>query len=282
MITTETIAEAREVVKQWKAQGLSVGLAPTMGYLHAGHAALIARSCAENDKTAVSLFVNPIQFAPNEDFSRYPRDAARDFALCAGAGVDLVFAPSADEMYPAPPLAYADIDGLGDGLCGASRRGHFRGVCTVVAKLFHILTPDRAYFGQKDAQQLAIIKRMTRDLNFDIEIVPCRTVREADGLALSSRNVYLSPGERAAALALPEGLRQAEHALRGGERNAEAVRDAVLRTLAREPLARVDYAEVVDADSLAPVSEISKPVLVAAAVYIGKTRLIDNFTFGEV
>lgn len=273
------IKDVREMTENWKKQGLSIGLVPTMGYLHAGHISLIEKAGKENDVVVVSIFVNPMQFGPNEDFETYPRDMAQDAESCKKAGADLIFAPEPKEMYPYPALTHVDIDVLGDGLCGARRPGHFRGVCTVVAKLFNIVTPDRAYFGEKDAQQLAIIKRMKQDLNFLTEIVACPIIRESDGLALSSRNIYLSPEERAAALVISKSLNLAKNRMQSGESDALKIKEIVMAEISREPLARIDYIEVVDALTLKPAVLIKEPVLTAAAVYIGKTRLIDNFTF---
>ncbi|MEE1491233.1 MAG: pantoate--beta-alanine ligase, partial [Massilioclostridium sp.] len=218
MKVSTTIAEVRSQVKEWKRQGLSVGLVPTMGYLHEGHQSLIARAARENDRVVVSVFVNPIQFGPSEDLESYPRDFERDCTLCEKTGADLVFHPEASEMYAENFCTYVDMDRLTKGLCGASRPVHFRGVCTVVSKLFHIVTPDRAYFGQKDAQQLAVIKRMVRDLSMDVEIVGCPIIREPDGLAKSSRNTYLSPQERRAAVVLSQALAEGRKALAEGER----------------------------------------------------------------
>lgn len=276
------IARMRDVVKGWKMQGLSVGLVPTMGFLHEGHQSLIDAARKQNDKVAVSIFVNPMQFGPNEDYEAYPRDMKKDLAICEQAGADAVFAPTAAEMYPIKNNVYVDVNELGDSLCGAARPGHFRGVCTVVAKLFHIVTPDKAYFGEKDAQQLAIIKRMVSDLNFGLEIVPCPIIREKSSLAMSSRNTYLSEAEKEAALVIPKSLESAKRALLQGERNAETIKRLITGMIEKEPLAKINYVEVADALNLKPVSDIIKPVLVAAAVYIGKTRLIDNFTFREV
>lgn len=281
MNLTVEIKETREVVKNWRKQGLSIGLVPTMGYLHDGHRSLIEKARNENDRVVVSIFVNPIQFGPNEDFEKYPRDITRDRKVCSGAGADLVFVPEAAEMYPERNLAYADIENLGDRLCGSRRPGHFRGVCTVVAKLFNIIMPDRAYFGQKDAQQLAIIRRMAQDLNFQTEIVPCPIIREPDGLAMSSRNSYLTCEERAAAPVIQKSLRIAGEALLKGERNAEKIKNLITEIISGEPLARIDYVDAADAFTLEPVESIQGAVLVAVAVYIGRTRLIDNITFKE-
>lgn len=279
MKISDNIQEVREVTKNWKKRGFSVGLIPTMGYLHPGHISLIEKARKENDIVVVSIFVNPIQFGPNEDLATYPRDMAHDTRVCEKAGADLIFTPQSSEMYPSENLAFVDIKGLGDGLCGAKRPGHFRGVCTVVSKLFNIVLPDRAYFGEKDAQQLTIIKRMVSDLNFDTDIVSCPIVREPDGLAMSSRNLYLSPEERKAALSLSRSLTEAKELMLKGERNATKIREAIVAGISAEPLAKIDYVDVFDADSLRPTDEIAKPVLAAVAVYVGRTRLIDNFTF---
>ncbi|MEA4872706.1 MAG: pantoate--beta-alanine ligase [Synergistaceae bacterium] len=279
MIISGSVQETREVIWNWEKRGFSVGLVPTMGYLHPGHVSLIERARKENDMVVVSIFVNPIQFGPNEDLDKYPRDMAHDTETCEKAGADLIFTPEPSEMYPSENLAFVDIKELGNGLCGAKRPGHFRGVCTVVSKLFNIVLPDRAYFGEKDAQQLAIIRRMVKDLNFRAEIVSCPIVREPDGLAMSSRNLYLSPEERKAALSLSRSLSEAKELMRKGEKDAVKIRDAIVAGISAEPLAKIDYAEIVDSADLSPVEKIEKPVLAAAAVYFGKTRLIDNFTF---
>ena len=276
-----TLESARAEIEIWKKEGLTIGLVPTMGYLHEGHKSLIRRARQENDRVVVSIFVNPIQFGPSEDFEKYPRDEEKDLASCKESGADLVFMPSTSEMYPSPNLNYVDVSSLGDTLCGAKRPGHFRGVCTVVSKLFNIFLPDRAYFGQKDAQQLAIIKRMVYDLNFNVKIVPCAIVREKDGLALSSRNTYLSESERKAALILSKSLSKAKALLENGEKDAYKVKKLLENSLSEEPLAKIDYAEVVDFETLKPVKTVDGKVLVAIAVYIGKTRLIDNFLFPE-
>ncbi|MCR4397952.1 MAG: pantoate--beta-alanine ligase [Firmicutes bacterium] len=271
-----TIAEVREYVGAAKRRGESVGFVPTMGYLHDGHLALIRRARAENDVVVVSIFVNPLQFGPNEDYERYPRDLERDIALAETGGADLVFAPSVSEMYPRPMLTYVNVEKLSEGMCGASRPGHFRGVATVVCKLFNIVTPDRAYFGQKDAQQAAVIKRMVGDLNINVQTVTVGTVREPDGLAMSSRNVYLDAGQRSAALVLSKSLSLARRMIEAGERDAGKVRDAMTRMIQSEPLARLDYIALVDAEDLVPLDRLSGPVLIALAVFIGNTRLIDN------
>ena len=277
MKVVKTIKEVREIVSSWRRDGLSVGLVPTMGYLHEGHQSLISKSVSENDRTVVSVFVNPIQFGPNEDLEAYPRDLKRDMEAVEAVGGDLIFNPEPAEMYPSHFTSFIDTTETTELLCGAVRPVHFRGVCTVVGKLFNIVTPDRAYFGQKDAQQLATIRRFVRDLNFGLEIVPCPIVREADGLAKSSRNTYLSPAERKAALILSKSLALGKKAVDEGERDASKVVSIITESLQTEPLARIDYVEVVDFENIQRVETISGETLVAIAVYIGNTRLIDNF-----
>lgn len=279
MKIAETIAEVRAEVKEWRKQGLSVGLVPTMGFLHEGHQSLIERACRENDRVVVSDFVNPVQFGPGEDLASYPRDLERDAEVCRKAGADLIFHPTPEEMYFPDFSTYVNMELLSEELCGKTRPTHFRGVCTVVSKLFHIVAPDRAYFGQKDAQQLAIIKRMVRDLNFDIEIVGCPIVREADGLAKSSRNTYLSLEERQAALVLSKAVALGQSMAEQGEKDAEKIVSAMKKLISEEPMARIDYVQAVDAVTVQPIKEMTPPVLVAMAVYIGKTRLIDNFIY---
>lgn len=280
MKVVKTIQEAREIIAAWRKEGLSVGLVPTMGYLHEGHQSLIAKSVSQNDRTVVSVFVNPIQFGPNEDLEAYPRDLNRDMQLVEATGGDFIFNPEPSEMYPPHFTSFIDTTETTELLCGAVRPIHFRGVCTVVGKLFNIVRPDRAYFGQKDAQQLATIRRFVRDLNFGIEIVPCPIVREADGLAKSSRNTYLNPAERQAALILSKSLKLGKEAIENGEKDAKKVIEIIKANLATEPLARIDYVEVVDFENIQRVDTISGETLVAIAVYIGKTRLIDNFIIG--
>ena len=280
MKVVKTIQEAREIIAAWRKEGLSVGLVPTMGYLHEGHQSLIAKSVSQNDRTVVSVFVNPIQFGPNEDLEAYPRDLNRDMQLVEATGGDLIFKPEPSEMYPPHFTSFIDTTETTELLCGAVRPIHFRGVCTVVGKLFNIVRPDRAYFGEKDAQQLATIRRFVRDLNFGIEIVPCPIVREADGLAKSSRNTYLNPAERQAALILSKSLKLGKEAIENGEKDAKKVIEIIKANLATEPLARIDYVEVVDFENIQRVDTISGETLVAIAVYIGKTRLIDNFIIG--
>lgn len=275
-----TVKEVREQVKEWKKQGLTVGFVPTMGYLHEGHKSLMDAARKDNDKVVVSIFVNPMQFGPTEDLATYPRDLDHDAALCESAGVDLIFHPEAEEMYEKDFCSFVDMTGLTEGLCGKTRPIHFRGVCTVVNKLFNIVTPDHAYFGQKDGQQLAVIKRMVRDLNMDIEIVGCPIVREEDGLAKSSRNTYLSPEERKAALILSKTVALGKE-LAKTEKDANKVVEAMKKNIETEPLAKIDYVEAVDALSMAPVEKLEGTCMLAMAVYIGKTRLIDNTLINE-
>ena len=277
MILARTVNEVKAQVREWKSQGLSVGLVPTMGYLHEGHQSLIKRAVAENDRVVVSVFVNPIQFTPNEDLETYPRDLEADCALCESTGAAMVFHPEPEEMYGDDFTTFVDMTGVTKELCGKSRPTHFRGVCTVVNKLFNIAMPDRAYFGQKDAQQLAVIRRMVRNLNMNLEVVGCPIIREADGLAKSSRNTYLSAEERKAALVLSKAVFTGEKMIKDGERDGEKVLAAMRELIEAEPLAKIDYVEMVKWDSIEIHHEIDGPVLVAIAVYIGKTRLIDNF-----
>ena len=248
MEITGAIEEVRKQVKEWRRQGLSVGLVPTMGYLHEGHKSLIERAVAENDRVVVSDFVNPIQFGINEDLATYPRDIEADKRLCEQAGADLIFHPEAAEMYAPDFSTYVEMQKVSEGLCGKTRPTHFRGVCTVVCKLFHIVMPDRAYFGQKDAQQLAVIRRMVRDLDLDIQIVGCPIIREEDGLAKSSRNTYLSREERKAALVLSRAVFLGEDLMKKGERDADTILAAMRSLIEQEPLAKIDYVEMVDAE----------------------------------
>ena len=271
-----TVSEARAACRAARAGSKRLGLVPTMGALHEGHLSLVRTAKAQCDAVAVSIFVNPTQFGPTEDLARYPRRFESDCALLEKEGVDLVFAPSAEEMYPKGGVTWVTVEGLSERLDGRSRPGHFRGVTTVVAKLFHIIEPDAAFFGQKDAAQVAVIRRMVRDLNLPVEIVVCPIVREPDGLAMSSRNAYLNPEERQRGLVLQRSLQFVEKEFRAGERNAARLIAAAKDVLAREPLVRLDYFEIVDPDTLDPLDEISKPALVAVAAYVGSTRLIDN------
>ena len=277
MQIVKTVEDVRKQVKVWRERGLSVGLVPTMGCLHEGHKSLIDKAVEQNDCVVVSVFVNPIQFGPTEDLATYPRDLEHDAAICEEAGADLIFHPQPEEMYYDDFCTYIDMDNLTKGLCGRTRPTHFRGVCTVVGKLFHIVGPDRAYFGQKDAQQLAVIRRMVRDLNFPLQIVGCPIVREEDGLAKSSRNTYLSPEERKAAVILHKGLEKGEEMVRAGERDAGKVKKAICDIIESEPLAKIDYVDIVDFDNIQEKEVLEGSVLAAVAVYIGKTRLIDNF-----
>jgi len=279
MVVIDTIDAIRKQVNEWKKEGLSVGLVPTMGYLHQGHQSLMEKAVEENDKVVVSIFVNPLQFGPKEDLAIYPRDFHRDKEICEYVGADLIFHPSADVMYNKDFSTSVNISGLTDNLCGKSRPTHFIGVSTVVNKLFNIVTPDRAYFGQKDAQQLFIIKRMVRDLNINVEIVGCPIIREEDGLAKSSRNTYLSDNERKAATVLSKSLIKAKNLIKNGISNVDSVLNIIKETIECEPLAKIDYINIVDIDSLQNVDSIDRSVLVAIAVYINKTRLIDNFIY---
>ena len=278
MQVTKTVEETRKQIKQWKKEGKTIGLVPTMGFLHEGHASLIRKCREQNDIVVVSDFVNPTQFGPNEDLEAYPRDFERDSKLCESLGADLIFAPSLEDMYH-DPHAFVSIDTLSETLCGKTRPIHFKGVCTVVTKLFHIVAPDRAYFGEKDAQQLAIIRKMVKDLNFDIEIVGCPIVREEDGLAKSSRNTYLNDKERQAALCLSRAVKTGKEVIYTGA-DAKEVLNPMKAIIEAEPLARIDYVMMVDALTMQPIEKADRDVLVAMAVYIGKTRLIDNFSYG--
>lgn len=271
------IIDVRKRVNAWKKEGLTIGFVPTMGYLHEGHKSLIDAARKDNDKVVVSIFVNPMQFAPTEDLESYPRDLQKDSQLCKGAGVDLIFHPQPEEMYTDGFCSYVDMNGLTTELCGKSRPIHFRGVQTIVLKLFNIVKPDKAYFGQKDAQQLAVIKRMVKDLNVDTEIVGCPIIREPDGLAKSSRNTYLNPDERKAALILSRSLKLGKELIESGETDSKKVIKAITDSINTEPLAKIDYVDIVDFSTITPTDKIGKSVLVAVAVYIGKTRLMDNF-----
>lgn len=277
MQITGKISEVRSQVKEWKREGLTVGFVPTMGYLHEGHGSLMKRARSECDKVVASIFVNPMQFGANEDLDSYPRDLEADAKLCESIGVDLIFHPEVEEMYAEGFCSFVDMNGLTKELCGKSRPIHFRGVCTVVNKLFNIVTPDKAFFGQKDAQQLAVIRRMVKDLNMDVEIVGCPIIREEDGLAKSSRNTYLNEEERKAALILNRTIRLGEKLVSEGVKDAGELVAAMKANIEKEPLAKIDYVEAVSMDDIEKVDTIEKNTLVAMAVYIGKTRLIDNF-----
>ena len=270
------ITEMRELALSWRAQGCSIGFVPTMGYLHRGHLSLMEAARAENDYVVVSIFVNPAQFGPNEDFARYPRDLSADTALAESVHADVLFCPAAADIYPPGFATYVEPLELSGRLCGKSRPGHFRGVCTVVLKLFNIVRPSRAYFGQKDAQQFIILRRMTDDLNLDIEMKSLPIVRERDGLALSSRNVYLTEMERQQAVALSRALNRAGGLFGAGERQTVALRAALAEELGRAPLGRIDYVEIVDTVNLQPLETVDNAALIALAVFFGKTRLIDN------
>lgn len=276
MRVIETISDLKAIIRTQKNLGRVIGLVPTMGYLHEGHLSLVNMSRQNNDYTVMSIFVNPTQFGPNEDFDRYPRDLERDLKLAEAAGVDVVFAPSVKEMYPDGYKTYVNVEGITEVLCGKSRPGHFRGVTTIVTKLFNIVEPHRAYFGQKDAQQVAVIKKMVKDLNMNVEIITCPIVREEDGLAMSSRNVYLSPEERKSAVILSKSLMEVEELIKKGETDAKKIRKYIIDRIQTEKNAVIDYVEVVNADTLENVDEIKGRVLVALAVKFGSTRLIDN------
>jgi len=278
VITLTTIAEVRAACDAARADGKRVGFVPTMGFFHEGHRSLMRAARAANDLVVVSLFVNPTQFGPNEDLAAYPRDLEGDAAAAEAEGVDVLFLPTVDEMYRAGARTTVHVDGLTERLCGASRPGHFDGVTTVVAKLFAIIGPSRAYFGRKDAQQLAVIERMASDLDLPVDVVGCPMVREADGLALSSRNVYLDADARRAATILSGALYMASESVVRGERDAAAVRRSIVDTVGRVPQVRLDYVEVVDAATLEPIDELGSDTLVALAAFVGKARLIDNVT----
>ena len=272
-----TIENIRSIVNHWKDKGYSIGFVPTMGYLHDGHAALIDQARKDNDKVIVSIFVNPTQFGENEDLNSYPRDINRDKSLCEAHMADIIFSPTSDEMYH-DRKAFVNIVELSDTLCGISRPIHFKGVCTVITKLFNIIQPTNAYFGEKDAQQLAIIRKMVYDLNFPVNIIGVPIVRESDGLAKSSRNTYLSKEERKAATILYKAIQMGKQTIKRGA-SADSIINTMTEIINTEPLAKIDYVSVVDANTMQPVHEITSPVLVAMAVYIGSTRLIDNFSF---
>jgi pantoate--beta-alanine ligase len=271
-----TIDEMRVARRLARRDGKSLGLVPTMGALHDGHLSLVRMAKAECDLVAASIFVNPLQFGPNEDLAKYPRDFERDRRLFENEGVDFIFAPTVEEMYPAGAVTYVTVEGLSDRLCGRSRPGHFRGVTTVVSKLFNIVEPDLAFFGQKDAAQSSIIRRMVRDLNMPVQIVVCPIVRESDGLAMSSRNAYLDAPQRKSALALYRSLMEVQRRFDQGERNLRALIKAGKQTFVQDPSVRLDYFEIVDPETLDPVDNFSRPTLVAVAAFVGNARLIDN------
>ncbi len=284
-----TILEVQAEIRKRREQGRTIGFVPTMGALHQGHLSLVEACRKENDVTVVSVFVNPAQFGPNEDFEKYPRDFQKDESMLNELGVDLIFYPTKNEIYPPGYSTYVEVEKLGQVLCGKSRPTHFRGVATVVLKLFNIIQPDRAYFGRKDAQQAALVKRMVTDLNLDVTIKALPIVRDHDGLALSSRNVYLSPAEREAALHLPRALMQARERIQAGLKDAAEIKTGIETELRKIPLLAIDYVEVATLDRLEPFPESlggqlinNNNTLVAAAVKVGKTRLIDNFILGEI
>ncbi|MGM0396325.1 MAG: pantoate--beta-alanine ligase [Bacillota bacterium] len=276
MKKSNKISDVKKFIKDSKGKKLSIGLVPTMGYLHEGHLSLVEASKKENDVTVLTIFVNPTQFAPNEDLSKYPRNMERDLKLCSEAGVDFVFAPEVSELYPESFSTYVNVEGITSKLCGKSRPTHFRGVTTIMSKLFNILAPDRAYFGQKDAQQYFVIERMTADLNMDIRLEMCPIVREDDGLAISSRNIYLSPDERKQSLILSESLKLAEDLILSGQRNVDIVISEMRKNIEKMNLANIDYIEIVQTKTLQPAELINGSILVALAVRFGNTRLIDN------
>ncbi len=281
MRVVKSVKEMQAISRSYCKTGKEVGFVPTMGYLHEGHLSLVRRAREKNDIVVVSIFVNPTQFGPNEDYERYPRDEERDRKLLIDEEVDYLFIPSVSEMYPEGFSTYVEVLGLTEGLCGAKRPGHFRGVATVVTKLLNIVQPTRAYFGEKDYQQLQVIKRLVKDLNIPVEIVGCPIVREKDGLAMSSRNTYLSPEERESALSLYRGLKLAEELFERGERNPEVIKEKVREFILSHPhVKKVDYVEIVDPENLKPVKEVKEGDVIALAVFVGNTRLIDNHRFG--
>lgn len=278
MIVAETIEEVRSNVREWKKEGLTVGLVPTMGYLHEGHASLVDKAVSECDRVVVSDFVNPTQFGPNEDLAKYPRDFGSDCKLLEAHNASLVFHPSVEEMYPENAMTFVEIlNDMPKKLCGKTRPIHFRGVCTVVSKLFNIVSPDKAFFGMKDAQQLSIIRKMVRDMSYGIEIIGCPIIREDDGLAKSSRNTYLSPEERKAATVLSKAIFEGKRLVESGEKDVNVILEAQKEIINKEPLAKIDYVSAVDFDTLEDATEVKKNTLFAMAVFIGATRLIDNF-----
>jgi pantoate--beta-alanine ligase len=277
MQVVQTVSQLREVLQPVRKMGKSVGFVPTMGYLHEGHLSLISTARATDDFVVVSVFVNPTQFGANEDLDSYPRDLPRDLKMLDGAQTDAVFCPAAKELYPDGYMTYVDVEGpMTRTLCGRSRPGHFRGVATIVTKLFHIVAPRRAYFGQKDAQQVAVIEQMAKDLDFDVRIVACPTVREADGLAMSSRNTFLTPAQRSQAPLIYQSLRQAAQIIETGERDAGSVIDFLKKNLAAIDSGAIDYVSIADARTLADLETLEGEVLIAVAIRLGRTRLIDN------
>ncbi len=280
MDLVESVSRMMDLSRHWRQEGKTIGFVPTMGYLHEGHLSLVRQARRENDVVVVSIFVNPTQFGPGEDFERYPRDLKRDMGLLEPIGVETVFVPSVEDMYPPGYRTYVEVEDITTRLCGASRPGHFRGVTTVCCKLFNIVRPHRAYFGKKDFQQYVVLRTMVADLNMDLEIVPMPIVREPGGLAMSSRNTYLNQEERKAALCLSRSLKRAQELFAQGERRARVIREEVEKMIRAEPLANIDYVEVVDPDTFLPVEEVEKGTLVALAVKVGPARLIDNTQLG--
>lgn len=278
------IVQTVEALRQWtaeqRAQGKTIGFVPTMGFLHEGHMSLVDAAKRHADNTVMSIFVNPLQFGPNEDLERYPRDLERDQAMAESRGVDLLFVPSVSEMYPQPTKTVIQVSGVTERLCGASRPGHFDGVATVVCKLFNMVQPDYAFFGQKDAQQVAVIERMVQDLNLPVQVVPCPIVREKDGLAMSSRNVYLNDEERKQALVLSQSLVEAKEAYEKGH-SPEEVKQSILARISGQPLADIDYVDILSYPALEPIETFDRSFLIALAVRFGKTRLIDNLLITE-
>lgn len=278
----KTISEMRALSEDWRKAGETIGLVPTMGYFHQGHLSLMKEARGENDRVVVSLFVNPTQFGPGEDFNIYPRDLEHDRRAAQEVGVDLIFNPNPEEMYPTDFQTYVEVTRVSQGLCGDSRPGHFKGVATIVTKLLNIVRPDRAYFGEKDAQQLRVIQRMVRDLNIPVEIRPVKTIREKDGLAMSSRNSYLSTKERRAALILSKSLFRAADCVREGENEVSKLRNEINELFQTEPLVGLEYLEFRASEDLRPISKVEGEVLIALAAKVGKTRLIDNITLKPV
>lgn len=276
METVKTVQQMMALAKEWHKQGKRVGLVPTMGYLHQGHLSLAKTARKDCDIVVMSIFVNPTQFGPNEDYDSYPRDLSHDQELAASAGVDYIFAPQPSDMYPNGYSTFVNVEGVTESLCGARRPGHFRGVATVISKLFHIIQPERAYFGQKDGQQVAVLRRMVKDLNIPVDLIAVPIVREEDGLALSSRNVYLTPEQRQQAVVLFQGLTKAKALFAGGERQADHLTKAVMDQIQTASLANIDYVQLVDGETMAPILQVEKTAMLAVAVYFGNTRLIDN------
>ncbi|RUM42367.1 MAG: pantoate--beta-alanine ligase [Desulfurobacterium sp.] len=282
MRVVKSIKEMQSISESLRKTGKTIGFVPTMGYLHDGHMSLVECARRENDVVVMSIFVNPVQFAPGEDFERYPRDLERDRKIAQEKGVDYLFVPEVSEMYPPGYSTYVEVEGITEVLCGAKRPGHFRGVATVVTKLFNIVKPHRAYFGKKDFQQLKVIERLVKDLNFDVEVIGCPIVREKDGLAMSSRNVYLSPEERESATSLYRALKLAKELFEKGERDPEVIKSRMEELILSHPHVKaIDYIEIVDPETFKPVDEIKEGTLIALAVFVGNARLIDNWVVGE-